>query len=98
MRVTEHDDLVARLMLDVMTPSIQAIGVGDNVSQLVLSRHGGPLVGYQSVVEVLLLDKYMTELPCAARLQGTLAGLNGVQTRLRSRWIPFTLRLGGEGT
>jgi hypothetical protein len=81
-----------------MTPSIQAIGTGDNVSQFVFSRHEKPLAGYQSMVEVVLVDKYASELPCAERLQGTITGLNGVPTRLRTKWIPFTVPLpSGEG-
>jgi hypothetical protein len=97
-RATSHPELVGRLSLDVMTPSIMAIGAGDNFCQLLFSRQEKRLKGYQSTVVMILADKYMDELACTVRLQSTISGLNGVPTRLRSKWIPLTVSLqSGEG-
>jgi len=93
---TNRQESVARITFDAITPLIQVTGVGGNIIQFVFSRLEKPLAGVQSVVELVMVDKFAEILPCAVRLQGTISGLNGARTRLRSKWIPFTVRLAGD--
>lgn len=87
--------VVCRVSFEMLTSDVQAIGIGHSAAEYVFSRSrvDRKLVGNQLMAEVVLVDKHETTLNCTARVQAVVAGLNDVPTRLRSDWIPITIKL-----
>jgi len=96
LKLSTQTEVVGRLSFVVMTPVIEAIGVGDDFSKWVFSKDTQPLVGDHLMMQVLLVPKTVSELRFKARVSATLTTFFGLPYKLESRWVKLTCPLPRE--
>jgi hypothetical protein len=84
MRYASQASVVGRLSLSLISTKIQVIGVGDNESTWLFERQSGshPLLGDQTVMQVVLAPKNIGELEVAASVFANVSTYGFVATRL----------------
>lgn len=91
--IVTKGDLVGRLSFTVMTPIIEAVGVGDDYSQWVFTRDTKPLVGDHIMMQVILVSNALRELQFRARVSATTTTFSFLPSKRRSRWIDLSVPL-----
>jgi|SRR5271166_3003170 len=75
-----------RLQFTVVTPRIQAIGAGDNLSEWLFERPGGkPLLGDQDLAQVVLVPTLEEELRYTAQVYANIRSFGIFSTKVRKR-------------
>ena len=85
--LSQHLNVVARINFSVMTPVIQAVGIGDNGSEWVFNKEEKPLLGDQLMIQILLTPRRLKKLAFKARVYATITTFNMVPARFQSEWI-----------
>lgn len=80
-------NVVGRVSFAVMTPVIQAVGVGDSRSEWVFIKDENPLLGDQHMTQMILTPLRLKKLKFKARLNATISSFNLIPARLQSEWI-----------
>lgn len=91
--IATKGEFVARLSFAVMTPIIEAVGVGDDYSQWVFTKDARPLVGDHIMMQVLLVPSGLRELEFRARVSATTTTFNLLPSKRRSEWIDLSVPL-----
>jgi hypothetical protein len=76
MKLSADANLVGTLSFSVLTPVIQATGIGGRRAEWVFEKAEQPLVGDQQMIVTLLAPKNLDELDVAARLSATVSVFN----------------------
>lgn len=91
--IATRGGLVGRLSFAVMTPIIEAVGVGDDYSQWVFTKDTMPLVGDHIMMQVVLVPNVLRELQFRARVSATTTTFNFLPSKRRSRWVDLSVPL-----
>jgi hypothetical protein len=94
--ISTRGDFVGRLSFAVMTPIIEAIGVGDDYSQWVFTKDTKPLVGDHIMMQIILVPNGLRELPFRARVSATTTTFNLLPSKRSSKWIELSVPLPRE--
>jgi len=91
-KVSTDVSLVGRISFSVMTPTIQAIGVGDNQSTWLFQRLSGsrPLLGDQVVTQVIVTPKRLSQLVFDAEVFANVSTFGWICTRLAGQRIELS--------
>jgi hypothetical protein len=96
MEIATRGDFVGRLSFAVMTPIIEAVGVGDDYSQWVFTKDTKPLVGDHIMMQVILVPLGLRELQFKARVSATMTTFNLLPSKRSSTWIDLSVPLPRE--
>lgn len=96
LELSTQTEVVGRLSFVVMTPIIEAIGVGDDFSKWVFSKDTQPLVSDHLMMQALLVPKNVSELRLKARVSATLTTFFELPYKLESGWVKLTCPLPRE--
>lgn len=91
--IVAKGDFVGRLSFAVMTPIIEAVGVGDDYSQWVFTRDTRPLVGDHIMMQVILVPNGLRELQFRARVSAITTTFNLLPNKRRSEWVDLSVPL-----
>jgi len=91
--ISKHLNVVGMVSFSVMTPVIQAVGVGDNGSEWVFKKYEQPLLGDQLMIQIVLTPPHLRRLNFKARLYATVTTFNLVPVRFESQWIDLECSL-----
>jgi hypothetical protein len=94
--ITTKGDFVGRFSFAVLTPVIEAIGVGDNYSQWLFTKDTKPLVGDHIMMQLILVPKNLRELRFRARASATTTTFNLLPSKRKSRWMDLSVSLPRE--
>lgn len=91
-------DLAASLSINVMSPSILAVGAGSSNSEWIFSRTTErPLEGEQEVGHVVLARRGQRKLECEVQLRATVIRKLVIPSRWSSPVFPLSIELSKEG-
>jgi hypothetical protein len=89
-------DIVGHVSIQVATPVVQAVGVGDYQCAWSVKKHRLPLVGDHTFVLTLLVPKNVAALSFDARIAATVETFDLLSQRLSSDWIALECSLPRE--
>jgi hypothetical protein len=82
-------DIVGRLSMNVVSPIVQAVGVGDYHCEWSVKRHRKPLIGDNVFIVTVLVPKHVERLTFEARVSASVTTFDLLIRQLRSAWIPL---------
>jgi hypothetical protein len=91
--ISKQLNVVGRVSFSVITPIIQAVGVGDNGSEWVFKKHDRPLLGDQLMMQIVLTPRRVRRLNFKARVYATVSSFNLVPARFQSDWLDLQCML-----
>ena len=94
--IATKGDFVGRLSFAVLTPVIEAIGVGDDYSHWAFTKDIKPLIGDHIMMQVILVPKNLKELQFRARVSATTTTFNLLPGKRQSKWIDLSVPLPRE--
>lgn len=77
----------------VLTPIIEAIGIGDDYSNWVFTKDTMPLVDNHIMMQIILVPNGLRELPFRARDTATTTTFNLLPSKRNSKWIELSVPL-----
>lgn len=87
-RISNAVNIIGNLSFSVVTPIVQAIGVGDRVSEWVFKKYRRPLLGDLIMMQVVLTPRHLDKLVFKAQTYVTVNGFTKpVPVKIPSKWI-----------
>jgi len=91
--IANHLNIVGRFSFSVISPTIQAVGVGDRTSEWLFTKEDNPLVGNQNLTQIILTPRHTERLKFKSKIYTTVSTFNLIPSRLESEWIDLECEL-----
>lgn len=92
-RISAEANVVGRVSFSVMTPVIQAVGVGSNGSEWVFRKDEQPLLGDQLMIQIVLTPRRLREIKFRAQLHAAITTFDFLPALLESDWLDLECEL-----
>ena len=92
-RFSAEANVVGRVSFSVMTPVIEAVGIGSSSSEWVFRKDSQPLLGDQLMIQIVLTPRRLRKIKLRAQLHVTITTFNFLPVRLESDWLELECEL-----